>query len=160
MPFLPQNPKLARLRSDAERWAFIAALCSAKTQPSEGEWKSADHFKYAVGPRVAKHLDALVEAGLLEWGDDGSLEVHDWESWQPKDATAAERSKRYRDKRRGERSDTRDDTPSHTEHLTVTPLQVTPSQGRASHARNGHNRNADLLQRAYATSSIRRPLKR
>jgi hypothetical protein len=111
---LHRNPKVGRLSHPAFR-AFVTSLCEAKLCQSEGEWPSRDHYAFAVGTKVARHFDTLVNAGLLELDDDGWVRVHDWGDWQPKDPTAAERSKRYRDRKRGDRVATRDATTRHTE---------------------------------------------
>lgn len=103
---LTRNPKVARLSDGAFR-AFITSLCEAKLCQSEGEWPSRDHYLFAVGPKAGRHLDALLGAGLLEVDDDGWIRVHDWSEWQPKDATSAERSKRYRDRLRAASRDER-----------------------------------------------------
>lgn len=110
---LHRNPKVGRL-SDAAFRAFIVTLCEAKLCQSEGEWPSRDHYVFAVGPRAARHLDTLLEARLLE-AEDGWIRVHDWADWQPKDPTAAERSRRYRDRQRASRDATRGATGRHTE---------------------------------------------
>lgn len=106
---LHRNPKVARL-TDAQFRALVTTWCEGKLAQSEGEWPTVDHWRWAVGSKHAKHLDALVEAGLLEVDDDGWLRIHDWSAWQPKDATAAARAKAYRDRHRASRTVTRDDT--------------------------------------------------
>jgi len=107
-----RNPKTAQL-SDGQFRAYLVSLCEAKVTQSEGEWPSREHYTYAVGPKVARHLPALLEAGLLEESADGWIGVHDWTEWQPKDPTAAARSKRYRDRKRDGTSATRDATDRH-----------------------------------------------
>jgi len=94
---LPRNLKASRL-TDAEFRAYIVSLCEAKLTRSEGEWPSIEHWQFAVGPVLAQHLDVLTERGFLELGEDGTVYVHDWDEWQPKDPTAAERQRRHRDK--------------------------------------------------------------
>lgn len=101
------NPKVAAL-SDAEFRAWILSLCAAKLAQSEGEWPSETYYSAAIGRDYAGHLPALVDAGLIDRDADGWLAMHDWAEWQPKDPTAKERAKRYRDRHR---TVTRDDTP-------------------------------------------------
>lgn len=140
---LHRNPKVGRL-TDAAFRAYIVSLCEAKLCQSEGEWPSRDHYTFAVGPKVARHLDALIAAHLLEIDADGWVRVHDWSDWQPKDPTSAERSRRYRDKKRGERDATRDDTARHTERLDRRDSQerldqqpVADASGTATAVRGG-----------------------
>lgn len=126
-----RNPKAAKL-TDAQFRAYVTSLCEAKLTQSEGEWRDQEHYAFAVGSRVARHLPALLAAGLLEQADDGWISVHDWTDWQTKDPTSAERSRRYREKQRAERNGrgvTRDGPSRHTDrgdrHDTVDPSGVT-----------------------------------
>jgi hypothetical protein len=130
---LHRNPKAARL-SDAEFRAYVTSLCEAKLSRSEGEWPDVEHYRFAVGRRLARHLPALLAAGLLE-ASDGWIAVHDWSDWQPRDATAAERAKRYRDKKRDERDVTRDVTSTKRDERDVT-------QSREEESREEESRDA------------------
>lgn len=129
--FIHRNPKVARrLKSDSERWAYVVTLGEAKVQQVEGEWASREHYELALGDRLAEHVDALLAAGLLDQDDDGVIRVHDWSEWQVADRTSAERSRRYREKKRLQRDGTsrnvatRDDT--HTPLHPISPHKTPP----------------------------------
>ena len=102
-----RNPKIGRL-SDAQYRAYMTTLCEGKLARSEGEWPSTDHLAFAVGQKAARHLPALIAAGLIEVDRDGWVRVHDWQDYQPKDTQAAERAKRYRDRKRDRATAQRD----------------------------------------------------
>jgi len=72
-----QDPRFAALKTDGQRLAYIAALCQAKLAREEGRWSSRAHLEVAVG-RHAKHLDALLEVGLLESDASGGICVAYW----------------------------------------------------------------------------------
>ncbi len=103
---LARSLKVSRL-SDAEFRAYIATLCEGKAQPCEGTWPSAEHWAHTMRQVLAlAHddaaliLDALVAKAFMEVAQDGSVAIHDWDDWQPKDPTAAERAARHRAKQR------------------------------------------------------------
>lgn len=60
------------------------------------------HFALYVTPRgprhvTQKHLNSFVKHGLVDLTEEG-FKVHDWDVYQPKDPTAAERMQRHRDR--------------------------------------------------------------
>jgi hypothetical protein len=134
--------KFARL-TDGERCAhFLGVLSIAAQAPIRGCLlvgdQEAEAVEIAHEARVAEKvaLSALAKLkaiGVLERDDDlGCWRVHDWDDVNPapkEDATAAERSKRYRDKRKA-----RDANGAVTD--TVTPT-VTPASRRDGRDANG-----------------------
>lgn len=94
-----RHPKLARLKSDSERYAYVVAMQEQKA--IEGRpFESAEHFAMLTGPYGA-HLNALVKAGLVDALPDGRFTVHDFEGRQaPSDRTAKERQARLRAKQK------------------------------------------------------------
>lgn len=111
-----RHVKFARL-NDGERCAhFLGVLSIAAQAPIRGCLlvgdQEAEEIEIAhearVSEKVAKVALAKLKAiGVLERDDElGCWRVHDWEDVNPaprEDATAAERAKRYRDKRKTDR---------------------------------------------------------
>lgn len=95
-----RHPKLARLKSDSERYAYVVAMQEQKA--IEGRpFESAEHFAMLCGPYGA-HLKALVRAELVDELPDGRYTVHDFEGRQaPSDRTAKERQARLRAAKKG-----------------------------------------------------------
>lgn len=116
------HPKVVALPSDAARWAWIASLSVAKVQTPEGTFASEPHATECLG-RHARHLAALLAAGLLERHEDGRITVHDWPEWQTdrdaryREAHRDELAQRERERRRVRRGDT---TPSPRGHHAAT----------------------------------------
>lgn len=108
---ITRNPKIARL-TDGQFRAEITSLTQAKLCDVEGEWPSVEHWRAAVGPELAAHLDALVAGDLLELDPAGPIRVHDWADHQQNDPTAAERAARYRRNKAASRVTDRDAQPT------------------------------------------------
>ena len=94
------SAKVAALPTHSSRWAFIVLLCEAKWQDTPGRFKSPSHLNACLDG-LKTEIRNLLAVGLLEHDGDGYA-VHDWDNWQhTSDATAAERMRRYRERRRG-----------------------------------------------------------
>lgn len=108
-----RHAKFARL-TDGERVAhFLGVLSIAAQSPIRGYLLVGDHAAGAeeiaseasVSRRTAQStIDKLTKVGVLEHDDDlGAWFVHDWADVNPepkKDATAAERQRRHRERLR------------------------------------------------------------
>jgi hypothetical protein len=90
---MAENPKILKL-SRSDRWTWVELLCYVARQNNGGHI----HDRVTqVLPRVTTGYLAKCEAvGLVDITDDGRLAVHDWDVYNPKDRTAAERQRRYR----------------------------------------------------------------
>lgn len=97
-----EHYKISEL-SDREFRVWMRTLCYAARNNGRAGRLTAAMRREIVGltsPMVTKFF-AL---GLLDNGDEeGVVQIHDWHTYNPKDATAADRAKRYRD-----RNDNRD----------------------------------------------------
>lgn len=103
------NPKLLKL-SDAMRWAWYTLQCVASENdgvlPATEDIAARLRMKPA---KVAEWITKLVAAKLID-NNNGVFSPHNWATRQYKsdvtDPTAAERNKRYRDRKRNERNAT------------------------------------------------------
>lgn len=87
--------KIVKLKTDQRRWTWLRVLAyTARFRSPE----IPDDIAYTVSTATPKYLEECVEIGLLDRKDDGSLVVHDWSDYQPKDPTKAERQARWRAK--------------------------------------------------------------
>jgi hypothetical protein len=131
-----RNLKLARL-THTERWCHVAGvLAIASKSPIRGclllgeeRAETFDIAKQADVPLkvAASAMTKLRDLGVLCWDDEyGCERVHDWDDWNPapkRDATAAERQRRRRDRLRQEAA-------NRNGHANVTPLSRTASRLR------------------------------
>lgn len=94
-----RHPKVVALPSPAARWAFLVTLAEGKAV--EGRWASVAHYRACVPPQEARHLPAMISAGLVAM-DGPAVVIHDWDDYQVvrKDPTAADRVRRYRERQR------------------------------------------------------------
>lgn len=111
------NRKLRRL-NPAERWCFVAGVLPiAAMSPIRGylivgrDQAEAKDYAEQAGVTVAvarSTLNKLRDVGMVyDDPDVGAEQVHDFEDWNPapkKDPTAAERMRRYRERKRDERN--------------------------------------------------------
>lgn len=97
---MPLNGKVGEL-TDAEYRALVAlwAYCSRKRNGGSFYPRELLHAVYTTprGPRHVResHLERFCELSLVVADGDVYL-VNDWDRYQPKDPTAAERMRRYR----------------------------------------------------------------
>jgi hypothetical protein len=99
------NPKVGEL-TDSEFRSLLGLWSYCARRKNEGRFK-ADEMQWAIyvtskGPAnvLQSHLQRFIEVGLIvpRGGKSNLYEVKDWAHYQPKDPTAAERQKRYRDR--------------------------------------------------------------
>jgi hypothetical protein len=84
------HPKLLEL-SEQTRWRWTRALLYCARHRTGGFLSRPTIRDLGLSNSVGK----LVDLGLLSTSDDGYL-VHDWDAYNPKDATSAERQARWR----------------------------------------------------------------
>ena len=112
-----QHPKLTGW-TPAQKWALIELFLYCARQKTGG-YVPAD---LALLPRAvtSKVLELGEESGILDRHEDGSLEVHDWATYNPSDVTAADRMRRMRE-RNVERNASRNNgvTPSVTSRARI-----------------------------------------
>ena len=134
------NPKFSRL-TDAEHRALTAGLwlyCARQRNGGHFTLEELPAMAYVTpkGPRAVTVQDvrSFIRYGLVdnENGDGNSFQVHDWETYNPKDATGADRMRRMRERR--EQAETTPDPPSQ-ERNSVTDEPVTPLQANRHPAR-------------------------
>lgn len=92
---IDDDPRIAKLPSDAARWAWVVTLCKGKHRsPVPGEWDSEEHLSTALRRR-GKYVPAFLEVGLVERSGH-KVRIKSWEKWQT-DPTAARRQRRHRE---------------------------------------------------------------
>lgn len=92
-----EHYKIAEL-TDREFRVWLRILCYAARNNGRSGHLTAAMRREIVGLSVPV-TDRLLALGLLDQGDqEGVLAVHDWTTYNPKDPTAAERAKRYRNR--------------------------------------------------------------
>jgi hypothetical protein len=117
--------KLHRLPAETA-WAWVRLLGAANRHDFDGgTLPDLDTLSFwlRVTPQDAgRMIDDCLRAGLLDSEDGDVMVIHDWRHWQrPKDATTANRSKKYRDaKRDASRRSKRDARVTRTVTPTVT----------------------------------------
>ena len=89
------HPKLMAL-TPTERWAWIELLCYCARYRTDGN--VPPNIVTACPSMSSKCLRKLVDLHLLDDLPDGSIRIHDWAEYNPKDPTAADRMRRYRDR--------------------------------------------------------------
>src|SRR4051812_8126811 len=89
------NPKIAQL-TDAELrvWLRVLCYCGSSKDPTVDETTR----RQIIG-LTPKRVARFSELGLLDEVN-GCHEVHDWEKYQPKDMTGADRQARWRARKR------------------------------------------------------------
>jgi hypothetical protein len=103
------HPKLLKL-SDAMHRAWYTLMCVASANDGILPPAADIALRLRLKPaKVAEWITHLVRAELFD-NEDGVFRPHNWQKHQYKsdvtDPTAAERNKRYRDKKRNERNAT------------------------------------------------------
>jgi hypothetical protein len=93
----PRHPKLLLL-SRADRWTWLEVICYCAEYGTQGAIPAT--IAQAVPHANKSFLARAVAAGLFD-SDEGSLSVHDWDRYNPKDLTGAERQARHRARTRG-----------------------------------------------------------
>jgi hypothetical protein len=88
----PRHPKLLLL-SRADRWTWLEILAYCSEFNTQGAIPAT--IAQAVPHATKGFLARAVTAGLFE-SNEGSLSVHDWDQYNPKDPTGAERQARRR----------------------------------------------------------------
>lgn len=100
---MPLNGKLGDL-TDSEYRALLAlwAYCSRKQNGGMFSLEEIRHAIYATprGPKCVRsvQLGRFLDLGLVATDDGVVFAVNDWEKYQPRDGTAAERMRRYRER--------------------------------------------------------------
>lgn len=84
----PEHPKILELGSADRRWTWLCLLAWTARQRSP---IVPANIRDAIAKATPAYLADCERIGLLDRGDDGCLEVHDWRKYQPKDPGAAER---------------------------------------------------------------------
>lgn len=104
----PQHPKFESWKP-VEKWAWLEMMAYCARFSTAGRIPSdAALWPRSVTPRL---LDLALVSGWIDEREDG-LWIHDWEKYNPADATGAERARRYRTSRKerdADRDDVRDD---------------------------------------------------
>lgn len=123
-----RHPKVVALRTPAARWAFLVTLAEGKAV--DGRWANVQHYRACVLPEQSRHLPELINVGLVAMDGDAVV-IHDWGDYQVrKDATAADRQRRHRERQR-DGSDVvtsrRDSDPSSQRDMDVTSRALSPS---------------------------------
>ena len=97
---LAEHRKLLPLKR-SERWTWMEVLCYVARQNNGGHVPPSIH-------QVLRHatptfLTRCHELGLLDVEEGtGVYVVHDWEEYNPKDKTAADRQRRFRQRQKGD----------------------------------------------------------
>lgn len=110
----PEHAKLLALKR-GQRWTWLEVLAYCARQSNGGYVPAgiSETMKWVTPAFLARCL----EVGLLDEGEDGYT-VHDWEVYNPKDPSGAQRQLRYRNRHRNDEV---------TGTVTETPLRkVTP----------------------------------
>ena len=94
---ISEDPRVAKLKSDVSRWAFVRTLGLAKQQRPQGMFESSEHLAAALGHH-SKYIPDLIAVGLLQLNDDGTLLVRRWHDWQTEVGGSAERTRRWRER--------------------------------------------------------------
>lgn len=105
------HPKVLSL-TDREFRVHIKTLLYCAEYATEGVIPESARRALGATPRITKRL---VDLGLWENGNQ-ALQIHDFAVYNPKDATSAERKRRYRERKRNvegteEERDGNDDVP-------------------------------------------------
>ncbi|GEM_PF-4162205 len=167
---LLDDPKIIAL-TESQRWAWCALLLAAARSPEPGRLllpngraMSPEQVREAArcmgmdSNAFGETLALLEELDMVRW-DDGALEIIHWNQRQePQDATAAERMRRYRERRKQDQPSpsVTDVTPGVTEPVTpaVTPM-VTPHEAQEGPQNLASGRAPNVLQEGHADRGSR-----
>lgn len=100
-----RHPKIEAL-TDAQFRVWVRVLCYCAEYQNRGRFE-AKSLRILRGI-TTKRLENFVKLGLLTEEENGWFHVHDFDFYNPRDPTARERSRRYRDRNKS-RDDGRDD---------------------------------------------------
>jgi len=89
-----EHYKISEL-TDREFRVWMRTLCYAARNNGRAGRLTAAMRREIVG-LTAPMVQKYVSLGLLDEAEDGVVLVHDWATYNPKDPTAADRAKRYR----------------------------------------------------------------
>lgn len=92
-----QHPKVVRL-SPKDRWTWLEILCYCARYRTKGVVPAA--ISQVVRGASESFLENCHTLGLIDSGGGGENRVHDWDAYNPKDPTSAERQARYRNAHR------------------------------------------------------------
>ncbi len=95
-----KNHKHAALRSVGARLTHLYVLLEAHRAQSQGSFKSLQHLRECCPRCKQEHFNALLEVGVLDQHEDGTISVHDYDTWYLSTSRDAVRKRDYRDKRR------------------------------------------------------------
>ena len=120
----PQHPKLDGWTS-AQKWALVELFAYCARHRTEGHVPS----DLSLLPRgvTTKVIMLAEDCGILERSEQGDLTVHDWNVYNPSDATAAERMKRMRE-RNASRNAKRNEGSNADRNAAVTSRARLPSR--------------------------------
>ena len=131
------HPKTTSL-TDGQFRTWVRVLGYASRIRTDGLLETKN-LRKTVPKTSKKFIETCLEIGLFDAVENAPnlVQVHDWSKYQPKDPTAAERARRYRDKHavpdRDLEPDDRDANRDGDRDEAVTP--VTENVTAASHAR-------------------------
>lgn len=123
------HPKLLQL-TELQRWRWTRALLYCARHRTAGILTRAALSDLALTRSVSK----LVELGLLI-EDDERFVVHDWDDYNPKDPTSAQRQARWRNRNASRNGDERDETVTSTVTSAVTEASLARGRARADPSR-------------------------
>lgn len=92
--YLPSNPKIKLLTDGAFR-AYVTALALSEDEQVRGRWKTREYLAAALGKRLARHIDRLLELELLVEYDDDMIGIHAFDYWNPIDEGSRVRQRRW-----------------------------------------------------------------
>lgn len=97
----------------ADKWAFGELMGYCAEYRTEGKIpRDLSLLPRGISPKFLRQAEA---SGWLDRDPNGTLWIHDWGLYHPKDSTAAERNRRYR-----ERNETRNDNRNGARNEPVT----------------------------------------
>lgn len=97
---MPSDPKIGTL-NDAEFRTWIELLCAASKYDQNGDTGlNAETIDWALRRDVTVTLPRLLERELVTVGDNENYFIKAWEKRQYKSDTSAERTRKYREKRK------------------------------------------------------------
>lgn len=159
------NPKIGELAAEDFR-ALVALWSYCARRRNDGRFTQTEikHMGYATPKGVAnvdqRHLQTFTKAGLITplGRRAKEYEVNDWRIYQPKDATAADRMRAYRD-RNADRNTTRngnvtsrarDPVPSYKDGTSTKDAASSPTKkGAAAGAQKAALKEAEQVARQW-----------
>ena len=117
------HPKIAALSDkDLRVWLRVLCYCAKHSDPT------VDRVTRQEVPGLTRQVcDRFIGLELLDV-EDGSLVIHDWVEYQPRDATGAERQARWRAKRNGSRNGDVDGTDRYESVTSRAGTRASPSR--------------------------------